>query len=124
MEKVEKRGRKTLLTVIYKDDEALTYVGVYSNPHHVERAIGINNANIGKYIKGTINSLSGYIAVSVDLGDNPITEKYVKSLSINRAKERQDMGRILKMSESELSKLSIDQIRRIQSILDENKTEK
>jgi len=111
------------MIVVYKDeiDDKLTFVGVYLNAHHIEKHLGIPNANVGKYLKKQISTLQGYIAVSVDFADQPVTKEYAERKTWQIAKYRQQLMSVVKLGEKELSKLTADQVRRIKAILDEGK---
>ena len=113
------RGRKTNLVVLFKDDEPLTFVGTFVNPSHLQHATGFDCGNINKYFKGLINTFYDHIPVLVEAGNMPLESNSIEQLGRQKAKERQERQRVLKLTEKQLSKLSIDKVRRIQAIIDE-----
>lgn len=106
---------------LYREKPELEFAGFFLNLYHIEKSIGINNANVGKYLKEEIHTLSGYIAVKVICENQALSEKWIIEKSLPLAKERMEKTKLLRISDKELAALDHDQIIRIQQIIDEKK---
>lgn len=113
-------GRTVISTrtviVVYRDN--FTPYGIFINTHHLQENIGIQNANIGKYLNFKMFTLSKFIAVEAKIGREGITDDLFTRY-LDDAKKRQAMADVNRLTIKRLNKLRPDQIIAINKIINE-----
>lgn len=119
--KPETRGKpgRFILFAFLDKPEGLEYVGAFKNTHHFESFSGIVNSSVAMYLRGTINTLGGYVVVEYDCKSNPI-DNIIRSEVLEVAKIRKQKSKLAKITAQEISKLTDEQILKIRSIINNN----
>lgn len=113
------RGRKPgrIVLAVYKDTDALDFVGIFLNSRHIEDAFGIHNANVGKYLDLKLNELHGLIVVEIDAGKEAIDIEKLREIGKNEALVRRTKSKLLKLNNETILGLSHEQINKINDIV-------
>ncbi len=106
---------------VFKDITPFEFIGVFLNPVHIQDCLGIDNGNIDKYVKGKTDTCKGIIVIKVDIGSNPLIISEIESSARSLIETRILKRTLLRMNKKSISKLSNNDLIKINNIINKSK---